>query len=140
MSKETLEELKAIVDNAPECADEFFIYQGVANYIDNRENGHQFKIWCEEEQEWVFSELIYGWQYIRGRRSLSDIEQIIELMEDKLRLDHLQKCNEVFNKRAGSNYGWRVDWNFNRIAVVDTGVIGLITIQAFTSAGEKVNE
>lgn len=83
MSKETLEELKAIFENAPDdgMADEFFIYQGEVNYIDNHENGHQFKIWCEDEQQWVFSELVDGWQYIRGRRSLSDIKRTIELME-----------------------------------------------------------
>lgn len=81
--RESLEELKAIVENAPDdgMADEFFIYQGAANYIDNHENGHQFKIWCEDEQAWVFSELVDGWQYIRGRRSLSDVNRIIELME-----------------------------------------------------------
>lgn len=85
MSNETLEELKVIIDGAPDdgMADEFFMYQGVANYIDNHENGHQFKIWCEDDQEWVFSELIDGWQYIRGRRSLSDIKRIIELMENQ---------------------------------------------------------
>ena len=86
--RESLEELKAIVDNAPDdgMADEFFMYQGTTNYIDNHENGHQFKIWCEDEKTWVFSELVDGWQCIRGRRSLSDIKRIIELMEDKSKL------------------------------------------------------
>ena len=83
MSNESLEELKAIVGNAPDdgMADEFFMYQGSVNYIDNHENGHQFKVWCKDEKTWVFSELVDGWQYIRGRRSLSDIKLIIDLIE-----------------------------------------------------------
>ena len=78
---ETLEDLKAIIAGKPDGADEFFIYQGAVNYINNHENGHQFKIWCDDGCEWVFSELVDDWQCIRGRRSLSDIERIIELME-----------------------------------------------------------
>jgi hypothetical protein len=78
---ESLEKLKAIVENAPDGATEFFTYHGAVNYIDNHENGHQFKIWDEPECRWVFSELVDGWQYIRGRRSLSDIKRIIELTE-----------------------------------------------------------
>lgn len=45
-----------------------------------------------------------------------------ELKQDKERLDLLDKCNSDFNERCGSNYGWRVDWNHNRIALVDTGI------------------
>lgn len=45
-----------------------------------------------------------------------------KLTQDKERLDLLDKCNAEFNQRMGSNYGWRVDWNHNRIALVDTGI------------------
>jgi len=125
---ETLEELKAIVDNAPKC--------GTATHIDQR--GSYIKdnfVGCQ------FYHLRIGWiEFDRATRmrSLSDIKLIIELMEDKLRLDHLQKCNEVFNKRAGSNYGWRVEWNHNRIAVVDTGVSGVSIRRAIDEHIKKV--
>lgn len=45
-----------------------------------------------------------------------------ELRQDKERLDLLDKCNAEFNKACGSNYGWKVDLNHNRIALVDTGI------------------
>ncbi len=80
-TKEQYESDKAIVENAPNGADEFFIYNHTVNYIDNHENGHQFKIWDDEDNEWVFSELVDGWEYIRGRRSLQDIRDKIELYE-----------------------------------------------------------
>jgi hypothetical protein len=94
--KLTNEQIQEILDDAPGGADEFFMYQGVANYIDNRENGHQFKIWCEDEQEWVFSELVDGWQYIRGRRSLSDLAEILKLNIEieQLKAQIEQICNE----------------------------------------------
>ena len=41
---ETLEQLKGIIAGKPSGATEFFIYQGAVNYIDNHENGHQFKL------------------------------------------------------------------------------------------------
>lgn len=87
MSGEALEDLKEIYDNKPDGADEFFMHQGDVNYIDNHENGHQFKIWCEDDRQWVFSEFVDGWEYIRGRRSISDIKLIIELMEYSMRLE-----------------------------------------------------
>lgn len=104
---ESLEELKTIVENAPRdgMADEFFIYQGVVNYINNHENGHQFKIWCEDEQEWVFSELVDGWEYIRGRRSLSDIKHIIELQEQLTRL--VCACEDNTGKEPSLSFYYR---------------------------------
>ena len=52
----------------------------------------------------------------------SHIERVAELERDKERLDLLDECNAEFNSRCGSNYGWKVDWNHNRIALVDTGI------------------
>lgn len=86
-----------ILDGAPYGADEFFIFHGVVNYIDNHENGHQFKIWHAECEEWVFSELVYGWQYIRGRRSLSDIKTIVDL---KKRIAELENKNANLEQQA----------------------------------------
>lgn len=119
MSKETLEELKAIDSNQPK--------DGTAQIY----NGEYWK----QTKNLTF----YVWSNVRGfyewvpdapkdlcsLRSMSDIKRIIELTEDKMRLDHLQKCNEIFNERAGSNYGWKVDCNHNRIAIVDTGLKGV---------------
>lgn len=79
---DSLEELKAIIDNAPDGADEFFMHQGSVNYICNHDNGHEFEIWCKGEGRWVSTELIDDWQYIRGRRSLSDIKRFVKLMDD----------------------------------------------------------
>lgn len=79
---ESLEDLKAIIDNAPNGADEFFMHQGSVNYICNHDNGHEFEIWCKGEGKWVSAELIDDWQYIRGRRSLSDIKRFVKLMDD----------------------------------------------------------
>ena len=41
---ESLGELKAIIDNAPNGADEFFMHQGSVNYICSHDNGHEFVI------------------------------------------------------------------------------------------------
>lgn len=82
----------------------FFIHQGGANYIDNHENGHQFKIWCESEEEWVHSELIDGWEYIRGRRSLDDLREILLLRKQ---LDEQSK--------SGCEIGEFKDGDFCRI-------------------------
>ncbi len=89
-TKEQYEIDKAIVENAPDCTDEFFIYNHTVNYIDNHENGHQFKIWDDEDNEWVFSELVGGWEYIRGRRSLQDIRDKIELYEQLAESERLR--------------------------------------------------
>ena len=93
----TNEQIEKILSDAPEGADEFFIFIGVANYIDNHENGHQFKIWCEEERKWIFSELVDGWQYIRGRRSIYDLREILKLRKENERLKAQIEamCNEA---------------------------------------------
>lgn len=96
--KLTNEQIEQILDDAPRGADEFFIYLGVANYIDNRENGHQFKIWHSDDCEWVFSELIDGWQYIRGRRSLDDLREILSLRKE---LEQTKKeLEQVINEES----------------------------------------
>lgn len=84
-TKQDYERDKEIVANAPDGSDEFFIHNGDVNYIDNHENGHQFKLWCENDG-WVFSELVDGWQYIRGKRSLQDIRDKIALYEANQKL------------------------------------------------------
>ena len=121
---ESLDELKAIVDNAPRFAVALSDY---GYYVDDDCHAFVNGTWMENSD-------------IGLTRSLSDIKRIIELMEDKLRLDHLQKCNEVFNKRVGSNYGWRVDWNHNRIAVVDTGLSGVSIRRAIDEHIKKVGD
>ncbi len=71
MSKETLEELKAIIDNAPKC--------GTATHIDQR--GSYIKD-CFVGCQFYHSRI--GWvEFDRAvrMRSLSDIKAIIELME-----------------------------------------------------------
>lgn len=128
---EILEELKAVVDNAPDGATHYdslatWKYKNLDRGTFLMPDGTGYKI-----DEFYPNETI---------RSLADIKRIIELMEDKLRLDHLQKCNEIFNKRAGSNYGWRVDWNHNRIAVVDTGVSGVSIRRAIDEHIKKVGD
>lgn len=45
-----------------------------------------------------------------------------ELKQDKARLDYLDDLNAEMNARKGSNYGWSVDWNNNRVALNDTGL------------------
>ncbi len=97
-TKEQYLEDKSIVESAPDGADEVFIYNHTVNYIDNHENGHQFKIWDDEDNEWVFSELVDGWEYIRGRRSLQDIRDKIELYETVNRLKTtLIRCKDQFD-------------------------------------------
>tara|TARA_Y100001001_G_scaffold59284_2_gene56116 strand:- start:751 stop:1149 length:399 start_codon:yes stop_codon:yes gene_type:complete len=69
-------------------------------------------------------------QLAKANERVADLEQINaelivknnELKLDKDRLDLLDNCNAEFNKKCGSNYGWHVDWNHNRIALVDTGI------------------
>ena len=78
---ETLEQLQSIMDLAPDGATEAGKLYDEFIYIDNRDNGHQFKIWFASHNEWVFSELVDGRQYIRGFRLLSDIKRIIELIK-----------------------------------------------------------
>ena len=117
MSTETLEQLIAIRDGAPENFTMVSFCGGFYGTITPRG-------WILMNRTTRVSKYIYLGS-LMAMRSLKDIEDKIELMEDKLRLDHLQNCNEIFNKRVGSNYGWRVDWNHNRIAVVDTGLKGV---------------
>lgn len=127
---ESLGELKAIFAGKPDGAQSVMM---VCNPIYVKlENGFWYAA-CKG-QEW----LQVTDKQIGNMRSLSDIERIIELMEDEIRLDHLQKCNEAFNKRAGSNYGWRVDWNHNRIALIDTGASGVSVRKAIDDHVEKV--
>ena len=97
-----------ILDGAPYGADEFFIFHGVVNYIDNHENGHQFKIWDAECEEWVFSELVDGWQYIRGRRSLSDIKTIVDL---KKRIAELEKERDELKEAILHSFQYETEYD-----------------------------
>lgn len=101
---ETLEQLQAIIDFAPSGTTEVGKLYGEFIYIDNRDNGHQFKIWFGCHNKWVFSELVDGWQYIRGIRLLSDIKRIIELekklAEIRFNLNHGVKCSNIPNDLA----------------------------------------
>ena len=133
---ETLEELKAIVDNAEE-SDSFFDGRYLNSKLHARHHVKKYHQGGISENVYYDAPLYVDTKKLR---SLSDIKRIIELMEDKLRLDHLQKCNEVFNKRVGSNYGWRVDWNHNRIAVVDTGLSGVSIRRAIDEHIKKVGD
>lgn len=64
-------------------------------------------------------------------------EEIKKLRKDARRLNYLDACNAEFNKKMGSNYGWKVDWNCNRIAVVDTGFAGVSVRQAIDEFIER---
>lgn len=128
-----LEDLKAIIANAPD---------GASHYSVSEQTYYKFKcecwMWCSKGKS-LFS-FVQDDEVCNDLRSLSDIERIIELMEDESRLDHLQKCNEIFNARAGSNYGWKVDWNHNRIAIVDIGVRGVTIRMAIDDHIKKVGD
>jgi len=129
MKNESLEELKSIIDNAPEGAthlDDINTYWKVNS---------EFDYYFHDGNQWDYSEPLEN-----GTRSLSDIKRIIELIEDEKRLDHLQKCNQIFNGRAGSNYGWRVDWNHNRIAILDTGLKGVTIRNAIDEHIKKMGD
>ena len=39
---------------------------------------------------------------------------------DTKRLDWLDKSNAAMNDRNGTVYGWKLDWNHNRIALTDS--------------------
>lgn len=61
------------------------------------------------------------------RSVLIGLLQITETLDDAnrnnhdtARLDYLDQLNAEFNKRNSSNYGWRIEWNHNRIALVDS--------------------
>lgn len=135
MNAETLEELKAIVDDAPYGATECLIVRGEIYYL--KLDGLHLNEWLKSHNSWTRN---VKFEDVESIRSLSDIKAIVKLMEDKNRLDHLQKCNEIFNKRIGSNYGWRVDWNHNRIAIVDTGLKGVTIRNAIDEHMRKAGD
>ena len=45
-------------------------------------------------------------------------KKVKELEADKARLDWLDSANEEMNLRTGTHYGWRFDWNGNRVAIL----------------------
>lgn len=98
MSKETLEELKAIVDNAPDGAthiDDIKTYWKVIS---------EFDYFFHNGSQWDDSEPLEN-----GTRSLSDIKRIIELME---------ACQGLLQLAAGSTDGyWRNELNAARKAL-----------------------
>jgi len=47
-----------------------------------------------------------------------------EHLKDTQRLNFLDQLNEEFNQRMGTNYGWSIDWNCNRIALHDMDAAG----------------
>lgn len=56
---------------------------------------------------------------------------------DAERLDYLDSLNKEFNERNGSNYGWEIDWNHNRIALHDIGPMGMSVRQAIDEHRER---
>jgi len=47
-------------------------------------------------------------------------KRVGEIKADRDRLNHLDKLNSEFNERNGTQYGWQIDWNHNRIALIDS--------------------
>lgn len=46
--------------------------------------------------------------------------EVAQLREDKARLDYLDCLNDKFNQRNRTIYGWKLDWNHNRISLQDS--------------------
>lgn len=56
--------------------------------------------------------------FLAAREALR--KRVGELKADRSRLNYLDKLNTEFNERNGTQYGWKIDWNHNRIALIDS--------------------
>lgn len=48
---------------------------------------------------------------------------------DSERLDFLDRCNRQMNERYGTEYGWRFDWNHNRVCMLSDSNIPAISVR-----------
>lgn len=64
-------------------------------------------------------------------------ERLAEVDSDADRLDYLDTCNTGFNHRNGTRYGWKLDWNHNRIALTDHNLPPLTVREAIDASRLK---
>ena len=60
-----------------------------------------------------------GQAYRHIKAEYEELQARVKSLEaDKARLDWLDSANEEMNLRTGTHYGWRFDWNGNRVAIL----------------------
>ena len=64
--------------------------------------------------------------------------EIYSASADRARLDFLDKVNKRFNKTNGTEYGWKLSFNHNRILLDDSNIHALSVRKAIDIAMDKI--